>query len=439
MFTVDGNFGLRGRLAFPRTGAWYADLRVAFNDSEAQSTTGADATAIGDSFMKTVAKQSTIDIDDGRLILVGAPEPGGLWQEVNHVRLVGGAGGLRKTAAAKHYTTATVRVVLGDLLAGAGEKLSPTSDAVVLGTTIVTWTTVAIATGRLITQLLRTAAPAANWRVLPDGTVWVGVEKWPDSGLVEGDDYQVLTQDPARLYAKLGIEVPLLLPGTTLGEGTEARRVSYVEHVLDDPETRSEVWFENRQTPPADDRLRGAIRALVGAAEPRVEYLGQFWATIVAQSGGRIDVKPVDSRRPPMAGVPLLAGFAKWNLSLKPGGQVLVGWGGADPSQCYVIGFGADVVATSVGIEAPSVTIGTATAAQAAIKGDTYRAAEDAMLTAISTAFGVAGPVCAAAVDPTTTQAGVLATGVALTAAVAAIKVFQAAAATYLSTSVRHS
>lgn len=439
MFTVDGSSGLRGRVAFPRTGAWTADLKIAFKDSEAQAVTGEDSAAIGDSFLSNVTKFSTVDIDDGRLILQGAHERAGLWQEIGHVRLVGGAGGLRKIAAAKHYTSATLRVVLGDLLAGAGEKLSPTSDPAVLATPISTWTTVAIATGRLITQLLRTASLAANWRVLPDGTVWVGVETWPDSGLVAGDDYQVMTEDPARLFAKLGIEVPLLLPGTTLGEGTEARRVSYVEHSLDEPETRTEVWFETMAKPPADDRLRAAVRAFVGGAEPRIEYAAQFWATIVAQSGDRIDVKPVDASRPPMAGVPLLAGFAQWNLSLKPGGHVLVGWGGADPSQSYVIGLGADVVAASIGIEAPNVTIGVAKSAQASMMGETYRTAEDAMLTAISTAFATAATACGAAIDPTTTQAGVIATGVALTAAVTAIKAFQTTKAQYLSTSVRHS
>lgn len=368
MFTINDLPGLGGRLTFPRTGAWQAEIRI---DTD-QDLSGA----------------LIINVDDGRLTLKGTVDRGGNWQNVDALRIVGGAGGLRTVATPKHYTTATVGVVLRDLLADAGETLSATSYADTLGASLTSWTTSALSTGNLISLVLRAGAPGANWRVLPDGTVWVGVERWPDAGLVEGEDYHVLTEDPQRLFARLGVEVPLLMPGTALG----GRRVSYVEHLLEEPQTRTEVWFESAAGAGAQDRIRAALKGLVAGAAPGIEYSSLIWAEIVAQNGGTIDVRPVDRTRPPMAQVPLLAGIAKWAMQLQPGGRVLVGWGSADPSQAYVVGFSPDVAASSLTIECPDVTIGNAggtvvigdpSTAQANILSTPYRAAEDAYLDAI--------------------------------------------------------
>jgi hypothetical protein len=118
----------------------------------------------------------------------------------------------------------------------------------------------------MLSRLLLTAAPTATWRVLPDGSIWMGVETWPDSGLLEGDDYQIISEDPMRAEAVLGVESPVIMPGTLLG----GRRVSYVEHRLNSPETRTIVWFEDEGGGAGDDRLRKAVRGMVrGAQQPQ--------------------------------------------------------------------------------------------------------------------------------------------------------------------------
>lgn len=408
MFTVGSKTGLSGRLTLPRTGAWQADVRI----EDPDGVTGA----------------VVINVDEGKLILNGTVDRGGVWQDADFLRVVGGAGGLSLTATARHYNAASVGVVLGDLLRDAGEKLSPTSDAAVLSLSLSSWTTSALPTGQMIALLLKAAGHAANWRVRLDGTIWVGAETWPDSGLKEDTDYQVLSEDPTRITALLGVEVPLVMPGTSLG----GRKVSYVEHRLDSPETRTDVWFE-ATAPGTDDRLRRAFGALVRGANPQTAYAAMFWATIVSQVGETIDVNPVDPTRPSMAGVKLFAGFAQWKLQLSPGGHVLVGWGSGDPTQAFVIGFGPDVVATSAAmtvggsfvLECPSVSIGTGDLAQPAILSTPYRAAEDALLTVFATYLE-------AALTSLGSPAGALAVNAALVA-------FQAASPTFLSTQVKHS
>jgi hypothetical protein len=91
----------------------------------------------------------------------------------------------------------------------------------------------------MLTRLLAPLAQAVTWRVLPDGTIWAGPETWPDSGLTT-DDYQILDEDPREGTALLGVEAPVLLPGTALA----GRRVSYVEHLINAEGVRSNVWFE---------------------------------------------------------------------------------------------------------------------------------------------------------------------------------------------------
>jgi hypothetical protein len=188
------------------------------------------------------------------------------------------------------------------------------------------------------------------------------------------------------------------------------------------------------------DRLKEALTSAVRGAAPPAEYAAAFWATIVSQAGDRIDVRPVDQRLPPMAGIPLLAGVAQWKLTLAPGGHVLVGWGGADPSQPYVIGFAADVLAAALGIECPKVTIGTAAAAVPALLTTPYRTAEASLHGSLQTFLAAlqlyAGAIQSIA-DPTTVAT------TALTAAIGALNTaissFEGGASAYLSTQVKHS
>ncbi len=113
MLTVNGDNVFGGRMFFPRSGAWHAEVRVDTKDE--------------------VVGSVALDLDAGRLALNGTVRRGGNWQDTGHLRIVGGAGGLGLLATPKHYTSASVRTVLADLLSNAGEKLSPTASTATLG------------------------------------------------------------------------------------------------------------------------------------------------------------------------------------------------------------------------------------------------------------------------------------------------------------------
>jgi hypothetical protein len=211
-----------GTISIPRVGAWTADLAV----DKHEAITGACKLVI-----------------DGGLTLVGTAARTGVWQDTARLRVVAGGAGLGKVAKPRHYRRTTMRVVLQDLLGAAGEKLSPTADAGTLALTFPAWVTLAQPIGRMIAALLEdTRLPAATaWRMLADGTLWVGAEAWPDSGLVNLTDYQDLAEVPEEGTLELGVEAPRLLPGTVLG----GRRVSYVVHRIDGGGARTSVWVES--------------------------------------------------------------------------------------------------------------------------------------------------------------------------------------------------
>jgi hypothetical protein len=344
---VNDRAAIEATICMPRVGAWHADIRV----DQATDITG----------------RATISVFDGRLTLTGTVSVGGVWQDAVHLRVVGGGDGLRKTARPKHYNSITARIVLSDLLAAAGEQLAASADPTTLTRSLGAWTTNGMPIGRLVSALLDSAAPGSSWRVLSDGTVWVGPETWPDSGLVEAD-YQTIDEAPERMEALLGVEAPLLLPGTTLG----GRRVSYVQHHVGGAGVRTIVWFESETTTASSDRLKDAFEAVVRGVRPGVDYRSPVLARVVIQKGDTVDVKPDDERIPGMAAVPLLLGLPGTSVSLSAGGRVLVGWDGGDPKRPFAVGWDGETRANKVVLDVPELYAGGETGAAPTIKAPPF-------------------------------------------------------------------
>jgi hypothetical protein len=203
------------RICLPRVGAWYADVAVAHDEALAGPVT----------------------LELGGVQFKGTVRRGGMSSGVSVARVVGGGAGLNKVAAAQGYSNVPISVPLTDVLNLAGETLSSTSGPSITGHQLKHWVR---AQGQLGLALgaLAAATPIVepSWRVLADGTVWVGEEGWPDS-----DMDAVLIEDDPRLGRKvLYAEKPSVLPGTSL----DGSKVGYVEHVLTNAALRTEVWVE---------------------------------------------------------------------------------------------------------------------------------------------------------------------------------------------------
>jgi hypothetical protein len=205
---------LRATITMPRIGAWQASLTV-------------DG---------TTAPAGKVTLKAGALTLVGTINRAAVYRGVVRARVVAGGDGLRRVARARHYTGPPARLVLATLCADAGETLSSSSDAGVLASSLLAWTTIAVETGAMVQLVADHLGADVAWRLLPDGTIWVGRESWPDSGLT---DYEELEESPEEASVLLGMDVPRLLPGTTVG----GRRAEVVDHLITPESYRAKVWL----------------------------------------------------------------------------------------------------------------------------------------------------------------------------------------------------
>lgn len=342
LVTVNGAVAFDAQIMRPRVGAWHMDMRVASTD--------------------TITGRCTVVIDDGFRTFVGTASRSGGFVTTGQVRVIAGNAGLGLTATPRHYNATTLGIVLKDLLAAAGEVLSPTADATVLGLALDTWTTTARPVGEMIAALLQAASPTSAWRMLPDGTLWVGAESWPDSG-VDASTYQTLEESAEEGSTLLAIDRPSIEPGTTF----KGRCVAFVQDNVPHVDfVQSRVWFED--VPPAGlGRMREAFAALVRATPRRFDYRARYWARVIAQSGATIDVQPENPEVPDMGKVTLIAPAGESQDGIV-GGRVLVGWTWPE-LRAYAESFdGSEHVGKRV-INGDQTFIGGETGAQPAVLG----------------------------------------------------------------------
>ena len=179
---------LRACISLPFAGVWSADIEV---DTDEE-----------------VAGAVTIEVD-GAVSLRGAAVDGGVTHGLWRGRIVGGAGGLRRPLPALAYLDALRSDVVRDALAEAGESLSSTAGD--LSAVVARFHRAEGAAARAIDATA--AALGYGWRVLGDGTVWLGVETWPASPEA---DITLLEHDPRERRYTLGGEVLGVRPGQLL-------------------------------------------------------------------------------------------------------------------------------------------------------------------------------------------------------------------------------
>ena len=157
LLTLGDSPVLSGSITRPLRGAWSADLEV-----------DADAAPTG-----------TLTLSGASLSLVGTVVTSQSWNDRQRCRVVGGKNGMGRTLGPSWFRSTTLRTVVAATLTAAGEMLSPTSDAATLALPVVAWARLRSTAAASLETLLALYAPAALWRVLPDGSVYVGPATWP--------------------------------------------------------------------------------------------------------------------------------------------------------------------------------------------------------------------------------------------------------------------
>lgn len=297
LVTIGGAPVLSGVITMPRVGAWTADL-----SADADAALSGPATIVA-----------------GTQRWVGTVYRGGLASGTAVAKVIGGAGGLARAVAPKFYRNVTRRILATDILTEIGEALSPRSDA--LDGMVAVWSRCGGKAGAALRQLCDSFG--ASWRVLDDGTVWIGAETWPEAQL----EHELVCEAPNGGWVEISSDELALRPGTTfLG-----RRVGRVEHRVSGRSVRSTVWFDDDR---AAEDPSAAIEAIVRHVTAGSVYLGIFPARVVSQNAdGTLELQPDDSRIPGMSQVPIRYGVPGISAKVAAGARVAIEFAGGDPTQ----------------------------------------------------------------------------------------------------------
>jgi len=322
LITVGGYRVHRARVSMPLRGAWVADAAV-------------EATTLVDG--------ERIQVTAPGLALKGASYRSGFYADLGTVRLVAGAGGLVKELRATSYRRVRLRHCLEDIARETGETLSPTCDLVLMSTFIERWTRPR-GTGADGLAALLTMVPGVTWRILDDGSIWVGRESWP----AFAGKFQVLEDDPAAGRLVLASETAELRPGVLI----DGRRVTHVEHSFESSKVRTEVEYSVDEDRSSTERLLESfselVRRIMQGVRLHVRYLG---AVVSQAADGSVGVKFDRDAVAGTDGIPLRLGLPGFRVKVPAGVRLAVGFEEGDAARPAVVGFDQGSQVTEVAFD----------------------------------------------------------------------------------------
>ena len=293
---------LRARVSMAHVGAWHA-IVVAADEGEAPGIES-DGTCVldveGVQFVGTITRSRSL---------------AGRWT----CQVVGGRGGLSRALEARHYVRPDAATVIRDLLADCGETLSDASEAASLAREFEAWERVSGPASRSLTTIC--AAAGAIWRVLRDGTVWVGAEAYPEANPAN----QLIDEDWAAGLIEVAPDRPELEPGCTfLGQP-----IRYVVHVAEPDSLRTEAYLESPG---------GLLDRFLAGVRQSVTYSRTYPSTVVTQNGdGTLQLRPDsdDVRGAGLDRVPVRLGMPGFRARVQAGARVRLAFDDGDPSRPY--------------------------------------------------------------------------------------------------------
>jgi hypothetical protein len=137
---------------------------------------------------------------------------------------------------------------LADALTDSGESLSASSDPAILNYTLNGgWVRFASPGSSALLAILDSIPNTPSWRVVPDGSIWVGYETWP---VVNLDNTAYLKSDPSHSSIMIGSYDPDIAPGEILQFSTGIQdqqnlKVSVVTHNISSGRIQTSILYEN--------------------------------------------------------------------------------------------------------------------------------------------------------------------------------------------------
>jgi hypothetical protein len=253
------------------------------------------------------------------------------------VRIVGGAGRLFATLPPADQVGGAAGLpaglVLRAIVDAAGERLAPGVEDALDAYALPRWTRIGGMSARdavdlLVADVAAAEGVALGWRMLADGSIWAGVDTWPEApGTYVYTDQQ--PDDGVMIYAPSGAP---LRPG----QSVQGERAVEVVYQLSSPSVRALV----RHAVPGDPPMEPAIDA-------RAPYLGSYVGTVeVSTVAGIVDVICDDARLGELRGVPYRLGVPGSAATLARGHRVRVRFEDGSPRGAYACDADAVLAAT---------------------------------------------------------------------------------------------
>jgi hypothetical protein len=304
--TINSQPVLDVRLCLPLRGRWHASIS-AIPDGDAP--TGR---------IDLVLANDTIE----QIRVSGTPVQSDVLLDTGVITLVGAAG-LASKCTPRAYREAIVRSVLDDLMRDADESLSTAIDANLLTRQLPRWSNIGLTVGEALDLLAEQLE--VNWRVLVDGTVWLGVESWPEvSPAADVSQY-----DPIRNATQFSSDDFIVLPGQKFG----GRNISYVEVDFIKGVMRERVFYEDNEGSDAKGALKNFVRSVMAS----VDFHALYTAKVTSQNAdGTCEVQVDDTRFPGYSRVPIKLGIPETTVKVSAGATVLLGFDDGWPDSPYV-------------------------------------------------------------------------------------------------------
>jgi hypothetical protein len=306
-----GTLVLNSEVRMPLVGAWHANVEIDPDDPVAPPPTGPF-------WFEVEGVEFRGSVVPGRSGAVGGGGRTG-------VHIVGGAGGLSQILKPRNYAggVTRVRAIVDDILRDCGETLSEETDKTLLDKQINGWQRAAQPANQCLVLVLDQIG--ATWRVLRDGTIWIGVEMWPE---VEPDG-TVLDEDWSDGMILVAPDRPNMVPGVVV----RGQRIEQVVHRNERGGLRTELHAQS---------VSGHMRRILQSVRSETDFAKKWPCRVVQQnSDGTVQVLTDDEK---MRGrgtdkVRIRVGIPGTRITVSSGARGHLAFDGADPSLPYIDGW----------------------------------------------------------------------------------------------------
>lgn len=285
-------------LMLPKIGAWMANDVLVDTDQEFN---------IGDSitmnFLDQTFKGTVLDT--------------GVYRGFQQCTIIGGSGKFPDQLESSSYNSIPLGQIVNDIARKTNHTVSTTSDQNLLNHNLVGWNILKMKASLALVKLLE--SQGAIWRILPDGTLWVGYESYTP---LNTNDFLVIEKFPEQARWNVYNEDYLVQPLSFL----DGNNIQQVEYYVAADDLQQTLFFTSTFGDSIDD---------LTSQEDNILYNTSYRCSVVSQkSNGTLDLLPNPTNeviKNGFSNVPIIYPFPGMKIEVPSGTICYVMFANNDP------------------------------------------------------------------------------------------------------------